>query len=149
MKHFKLLFLLMALVLWVGCSSDEPDVDPIIGNWAGQITQVDLGIIDINLSLITLEVGENGNSLKSEFNDISNCNNDLFFCDQILGSTCGTTWLFRSRSGNTYNFDEVVNPGDDCADGKIVATVSGDQLSFTFTDNAVSDNKSSGTLNRQ
>lgn len=150
MKRFKSLFLsLTVLTLLASCSSDDPNEDPILGNWAGQITQEDLGLVDITLALITLEVGENGNSLTGEFNDVSNCNNDIFFCDEILGSSCGTSWIYRSRSGNTYIFDEVVNPGDPCADGKIAATVSGDQLRFTFTDNADSENKSSGTLTRQ
>ena len=149
MKTFNRIFLLLIVTLLFSCSSDDADVDPIIGDWAGDIRQDSLGIVTVNLSLVTLEVGNTSNRISGEFNDISECDNTVFFCDEILGTSCASTWAFTSRTGGTYNFDEVVLPGNDCTNGSITATVSGDQLNYSFV--AVNDpsNVSSGTLIRQ
>lgn len=144
----KNLFFLMIMLLSIfACSDSESDqADPIIGFWVGTITQPGFGTSELSVTVNQLIEDELSAELFSEVTDISQCDEELFYCE--LGS-CSTTWIFRGRSGSLYYFFEDAPDNSSCGDGNISAMIlASGELSFTWTDITDPTNTSKSILSR-
>ncbi len=125
----QIMTLFICVSLLSACSSDgESEVDPIVGTWVGISFQEDLGPIELELTITEMAGVITGN-LRSELNDLSMCNDDIFICEP---GTCTTRWTFVSQSGSNYQFLETLISGDCVEEADIsVDLISNDRLEGT------------------
>lgn len=145
MKNLVLLMMMLLSVL--ACSDSESDqVDPILGTWEGSTTQPGFGTFSIVVSLNDLTEDLISGQASSEVTDLSECDEELFYCE--IGS-CTTTWTYKGRSGSLYYFFEDAPTDSSCGDGNITASIldNGD-LSFTWTEINNSTNTSTSILSK-
>lgn len=121
------LFYLALLSICIGttsCSSDE-DVasDPILGTWVGTSTQEDLGVLELRITFTTSANQGITASFISELNDLSQCDNTIFFCE--VGS-CSGVWNLVSQSGSNYEFKETLTGGDCVGEADVSLTLIGE-----------------------
>ena len=113
-------------IFLMSCSSDEEVteiVDPVIGTWEGVAIQPDYGTFSISINIQNLTQGSVAGNITYGVVDLSNCNLDIFTCDN--GSACNGPWTYVGKRGSVYLFFEDIPESQNCADGNIELSLIG------------------------
>lgn len=146
MRHLFFLITIAALFL-SSCSSEETPEEQLIGSWSGQVLQDDYGFVQTDITFAKVSTEETVATISYGINDKSQCNNDIYFCDEPSRG-CSTTWTYLGFNGGVYSFTE--QPIDDvCAPGMITLRLQSDnKLTYRFVGTENADITASGTLDR-
>ncbi len=150
MRHSLFLIVaLSALTAFSSCSSEQSPEEQILGSWSGQLLQDDYGFFRADIVFNKVSTEETIAQISYGVNDKSQCDNDIYFCDEP-SEACSAIWTYQGFSNGTYRFIEQPI-GDVCAPGMITLKLqSKDALTYQFVGlEEFVDITGAGTLDRQ
>jgi len=122
----------------ISCSEDDlsPDNDlsieeKLVGNWEGDVEQSGLGILALTLDFQKLVLNSKSADWTTTSKDLSNCDNNIFFCDEF---SCSGTFIYERNSNMTLFFSVGTVVGSCYEEGTAtVKFIDDNRIDYTFT----------------
>ena len=146
---FKLFVLLFITWTLSSCGKEDLTIEEkIVGTWIGETPQESYGLLRQTLTFTTLSVGQRSSTFKTESIDISDCDEDIFICEDFV---CTGAYIFEGASATALNFSLELDSGPCIEEGSSTVTfIDDDTIRYTFTPADIIDGGPiSGTLKRQ